>query len=157
MPYTALTSAANEAADRLEKQGYKGWISPGYRFPAAEDMPLYKPFLKQPEPETTAGRYASRAGEATGASAVPAGTALRLAKTIEMGVPAAAPTIRETLLRPIAENPGKMTAIDVAAATGAGGASQATEEAGGGPGAQGIAGMVGGFASPVAGTMLMRG
>src|SRR5690606_16767791 len=85
-PTTAETVAdVGEQAIRGLSRGIVGTVTLPYRaidwvgekitggdfLPNVEDMPLYKPFLQQPEPTTTAGRYARAAGEAVGASALP--------------------------------------------------------------------------------------
>jgi hypothetical protein len=123
--------------------------SPGIKLPAAEDMSLYRPFLKQPPAETDAGRYAGAVGEAIGSTAVPAAAIMQKAKQLETVAPAV-PGLADRFLRPIAQAPGAATAIDAASATGSGLAKQAAEDAGGGPGAQTAAALAGGIAAPVA-------
>jgi hypothetical protein len=126
-----------------------GRASPGIKLPAAEDMPLYRPFLKQPKAETDAGRYAGAVGEAIGSTAVPAAGVMQKAKQLETVAPAV-PGLADRFLRPIAQAPGAATAIDAASATGSGLAKQAAEDAGGGPGAQTAAALAGGIVTPVA-------
>lgn len=155
LPYQGLKAASDEAAERMEAQGYTGMM-PGARLPAVEEMSLYKPFLEQPEAETTAGRYAGKVGEVLGGSSIPAAGMMRAASKLPAATPAVQ-SLADRFLRPIAQRPGQATAIDVASSAGAGTAQQATEDLGGGPGAQGIAGMAGGFAAPFSVPLLARG
>src|SRR5262245_22670185 len=84
------------------------------------------PWLNQPDPETTAGRYAGAVGEAIGSTLPLTGAALTAAR----GLPAVAPAVgglREAFLRPFAEAPGKALGIDVASAAGGGALGEALD------------------------------
>jgi hypothetical protein len=144
-PYRLLKAASDEAAARMHAQGYKSIVLPDEAtLPAVEEMELYKPFLKQPEPASVAGRYARAAGEAVGASAIPGaaltGAAPRLAAMAPTTLPRA---IGQAVAAPIAARPGAAAVADVVASTGAGVAQQGAEEAGFGPPGQAVAGIVG--------------
>lgn len=119
--------------------------------PNAEDMPLYKPFLKQPEPTTQAGKYAGAAGEFVGGSAIPGGAILSKAEKLSKLAPET--TIRalgKSLGKTFAKSPGRAVAADVAASAGAGTAQKIAEEEGADPATQMLAGMVGGVSPVVA-------
>lgn len=149
----SLLTMPYEAVRYLLDQGVSipgiGSARPGFKIPPAAEMPLYKPFLQQPEPTTGLGKYTQAAGEAVGASVVPAAGLMRAASKLPQVAPAV-PALADRLLRPIAQNPGLATGLDVAAGTGSGIAKQATEEAGGGPTAQTTASILGGMATPAA-------
>lgn len=133
-----------------------GSASPGIKMPALADMDLYKPWTQQPKAETTAGRYAASAGDAVGSSAVPALGIMQKASQLKRSA-SAVPSVAERFLRPIAERPGLATGLDVASATGSGLAKQTAEEAGGGPGVQATASILGGVATPLAVMGVARG
>jgi hypothetical protein len=143
--------------------------SPGIKLPAAEDMPLYRPFLKQPEPKTAAGRFAGAAGEAVGSSVLPAMGIMGKAKQVtavspsiaqrlvganptaaEISALRAEPSLAQSFLRPIAENPGFATSIDAVSAVGSGLARQAAADANAGPLGETVASLAGGIATPMA-------
>jgi hypothetical protein len=150
LPYSALRHVLDtEGGVSIPGVGKASLGNLGVKLPAFEDMDIYKPWTKQPKAETDAGRYAGSAGEAIGASVVPAGAVMQKAKQIGTVAPAV-PTLADKVLRPIAQNPGTTTAIDVVSATGSGTAKQAAEDAGGGPGTQTGAALLGGVASPFA-------
>lgn len=111
-----------------------GSASPGIKLPAAEDMPLYRPFLKQPEPETDAGRYARAAGEVVGASVPVTGGLLSAGQRMA----AMAPTttgraIAQTIAQPYATAPGAAVVTDIVSGIGAGVGQQAAHDMGFGP------------------------
>lgn len=127
-------------------------VTGGDFLPNVEEMPLYRPFLQQPEPTTGAGRFARAAGEAVGASAIPGMALVSQAPRLA----ALAPTtttraIGQAIGAPIAAAPGRAVAADVAASTGAGLAQEAAAEGGFGPTGQTIAGLAG-AAAPLAAT-----
>lgn len=126
-----------------------GTASPGIKLPAAEDMPLYRPFLKQPEPQTAAGRFAGAAGEAVGSSALPAAGIMARARQVQQVAPSV-PSLADQFFRPIAQNPGFATGIDAASAVGSGTARQAAADANAGPLGETVASIAGGMATPVA-------
>lgn len=118
--------------------------------PEAAEMPLYKPFLQQPEPATTAGRFARSAGEAVGASAIPgAGLVSQAPRLAALAPTTTARAVGQAVGAPIAAAPGRAITADVVASTGAGLAQQAAEEGGFGTVGQTVAGLAG-AASPLA-------
>lgn len=164
-PTTAETFAdVGEQAVRGLSKGIVGMATAPYRaldwlgekvtggdfLPDAAEMPLYKPFLRQPEPATGAGRFAQAAGEAVGASAIPgAGLIAQAPRMAALAPTTTARAIGQSVGRPIAAAPGRAVAADVVASTGAGLAQQGAEEAGFGPVGQTVAGLAG-AASPLA-------
>lgn len=115
-----------------------------------EELPAYRPFLKQPEARTTAGRYAGAAGEAVGASAIPtAGMVSAAPRLAALAPTTTSRAIGQTVGRQIAASPRAAVAADVISATGAGVGQQAAADAGFGPGGQMVAGTIGGM-SPFA-------
>ena len=148
-----LVTLPYEAVRHLLDQGITipgvGSASPGIKLPAAEDMPLYRPFLKQPEPKTAAGRFAGSAGGAVGSSVLPAMGIMGKANQLSRVAPAA-PSVAERFLRPIAQNPGFATGIDAASAVGSGVARQAAADANAGPLGETVASLAGGIATPTA-------
>lgn len=139
MPYRALDWAGEK-------------ITGGDFLPNAEDMPLYRPFLEQPEAKTDAGRYAGAAAEAVGASALPVAGMVGMAPRMAALAPTTTPrAIAQSVGRQIVTNPRAAVATDIASATGAGLAQQAAEDEGFGPVGQMVAGVAGGMA-PLAAT-----
>lgn len=129
LPYRAVDWAAEK-------------ITGGQGLPDVETMPLYKPFLVQPEAKTAPGRIAQSAGEVVGASAIPMGTLLSRAEKMA----ALAPTttgnaIAQRIAAPIAESPAASVALDVASGVVGGAAEQMAEEAGASPTTQTLVGM----------------
>lgn len=119
-------------------------ITGGQGLPDVETMPLYKQFLVQPEAQTTPGRYAQKAGEVIGASAVPVGALMSQAPRLA----ALAPTttlgaLGQTVGQNIVAAPGVAVGLDIASGATGGVAEQAAKEAGYGPAVQTTAGMVG--------------
>lgn len=162
---TAMETAADvgESGIRGFNRGLAGVVTAPYRaidwlgekatgggfLPNAEDMPLYRQFLQQPEPETRAGRFSQSAGEALGGSAVPAAGIMQQAGRLSLNAPAVG-NLADRFLRPVATAPTAATAIDVAASTGAGLAQESAREAGANPLAQTAASLAGGIV-PVVG------
>ena len=125
-------------------------ITGGDFLPNVEDMPLYKPFLQQPEAATTAGRYAQSVGEAVGASAIPGAGLMSQAQRLAAMTPTTTGrAIAQAIAEPIARSPGRAVAADIAAAAGSGIGQQAAAEGGFGPVGQTIAGIAG-AAAPLA-------
>lgn len=119
-------------------------ITGGQGLPDVETMPLYKQFLDQPEARTTPGRYAAKAGEVVGASALPVATVMANAGRLA----ALAPTttmraLGQTVGQNIVAAPGAAAALDIASGTTGGIAEQGAKEAGFGSTGQTIAGMAG--------------
>src|SRR5690606_20573950 len=164
-PTTAETVAdVGEQAIRGLSRGIVGTVTLPYRaidwvgekitggdfLPNMEDMPLYKPFLQQPEAATTAGRYAQSVGEAVGASAIPGAGLMSQAQRLAAMTPTTTGrAIAQAIAEPIARSPGRAVAADIAAAAGAGIGQQAAAEGGFGTVGQTIAGIAG-AAAPLA-------
>lgn len=161
-PTTAETFAdVGEQSVRGFNKGLVGLVTAPYRaldwvgekitgrdfLPNAEEMPLYRPFLAQPAARTEAGRYAGAAGEAVGASALPAAGIVSQAPRMAALAPTTTPrAIAQDVGQRIAANPRAAVAADVASASSAGVAQQAAADEGFGPGGQMVAGVVGGMA-----------
>lgn len=121
-----------------------GSASPGIKLPAMADMPLYKPYLKPPEAETDAGRYARAAGEVIGGTLPVSGGLL----TAGSRLAAMAPTttgraMAQTIARPYAAAPGAAVASDVVASIGAGFGQEGAKDMGFGPVGQAVGGILG--------------
>lgn len=133
LPYRALDWAGEK-------------VTGGGFLPDVETMPLYKPYLVQPEAETTPGKYVRAAGEGVGAAAVPmVGVG---AKSLEAAGPVATTTlgrIGQEAVQAFRANPGAVTATDMASAATSGMAEQAAKDSGIGPAGQAVAGIVGGI------------
>lgn len=170
-PEERPTTAADVVADVGEQvvrginKGIVGFVTAPYRLidwagekitggdflPNVEEMSLYRPFLQQPEPTTTAGRYARAAGEAVGASALPTAGLVSQASRLAALAPTTTPrAIGQTIGRQIAASPRAAVAADVVSATGAGIGQQAAEDMGFGTTGQVIGGLIGGAAPLVA-------
>lgn len=119
-------------------------LTGGDFLPNAEDMPLYKPFLKQPEAKTTPGKFAHAAGEVVGSSVIPELGMLTKAQQLPAVAPSL-PGMADKVLRPYLESPGMAIGADALAATGAGAAQEAAKEGGFGPVGQTVAGVAGGL------------
>lgn len=129
----------------------------GSGLPDADQMALYKPFLHQPEAETTAGRYAGAAGEAVGATAIPAGAILGNANRLAALAPTTLPrAVGQTLGESVAARPGAAVAADVISSTGSGLSQQGAQDAGFGPVGQTIASIAGGAAPLAVGSTVAR-
>lgn len=114
--------------------------------PDFETLGLWKHYLNPSEPKTGAGRYAQRAGETVGASAIPSAGLMRAAPALA----ALAPTtttraVGQQIGQAIVAAPGTAAAVDATAAVTGGLTSQAAEDAGYGPVGQTVAGMIGGM------------
>lgn len=132
-PYRAIDWAAEK-------------ITGGQGLPDVETMPLYQPFLDQPEARTTPGRYAAKAGEAAGASAIPTTALVAKAPALAALAPTTAPrAIGQTVGQNVAAAPGTAAAVDLASAATSGLGVQAAQDMGYGPAGQAMAGMVAGI------------
>lgn len=121
-------------------------ITGGDFLPNAEDMALYKPFLKQTEAKTDLGRYAAAAGEAVGASAIPSGALISQAPRLAALTPTTAMRgVAQQVGETIARNPSAALAADAVTAAASGVGTQAAEDSGFGPTGQVVGGMIGGF------------
>lgn len=121
-------------------------ISGGGFLPDVGTMPLYRTYLNQPEAATAPGRYAQKAGEAVGASAIPSGMLLRAAPALAATQPATtSQAVAQTIGQQIARAPGTAVAVDAASAAAGGVGVQGAEDAGFGPAGQAIAGMAAGM------------
>lgn len=121
-------------------------VTGGQGLPDVETMPLWRQYLEQPEAKTTPGRYAAKAGEVVGASAVPVGAVVANAPKLAALVPTT--TMRatgQTIGQTVAAAPGTAVALDVASGVTGGLSEQAAKEAGYGPTAQTMAGIAGSF------------
>lgn len=172
-PTTAETVAdVGEQSVRGFNKGLVGLVTAPYRaldwlgekatggdfLPNAEDMPLYKPFLQQPKPATTAGKYAQSAGEAVGSSAIPtAGLVTAAPRMAALAPTSTARAVAQSVGAPIAARPGAAVAADAVASAGAGTAHQGASDAGFGPTGQLIAGIAGAAAPLAAGSAVTRG
>lgn len=126
-------------------------ITGGGFLPDVETMPLYRPFLVQPEAKTTPGRYARAAGEGVGAAAIPM-TGLA-AKAAEPAAAAASTTlgrIGQEAVQAFRANPGQVAAVDIASSATAPVAAEAAKDAGAGPTGQMLAAVAGGMVPGVA-------
>ncbi len=132
--------------------------TPGYRMPPIEELPLYKPFLDQPEPANDVGRYLRSGGEAVGGSVVPTGAILAKSEKLKKFTPPVSGELdsifpRLTPLRSLvqqtgeffARRPGTAVAADAVGAAAAGMGAQAARDAGLGPGFE----IAAGAAAPV--------
>lgn len=118
-------------------------VTGGGGLPDVETMPMYRPFLVQPDAKTTPGRYAAKVGEIMGASALPVGTLMSNAERLAVLAPTTTPrALGQVIGQNIVAAPGTAVALDLASATTGGIAEQATKEAGYGPGMQTAAGML---------------
>lgn len=119
-------------------------ITGGQGLPDVETMPLYKPFLVQPEAKTTPGRYAGKVGEVIGSSAVPVAGVMSQAPRLAALTPnTTARALGQTTGQNIVAAPGMAVALDIASGATGGVAEQAALEGGYGPAVQTAAGMVG--------------
>lgn len=144
-----VVTAPYEGARYLLDKGISipgiGTASPGIKLPPAAEMPLYKPFLQQPDAKTTAGRYASAAGEGIGASVVPSGVILGNAPKLATLAPTTVPrAFGQSLGEMVASNPNAAVAADVVSSMGSGIGQEIGKDAGFGPGGQMLAGVAGG-------------
>lgn len=122
-------------------------ITGGDFLPNVEEMPWYKPFLQQPEPKTTAGKFAGASGEVLGSSVIPSGTLLGKAEQLSKLTPTTtARALGQSIGEQIASNPGRAVAADAIASVGAGVGQESAKEMGFGPGGQMIGGMAGAMA-----------
>lgn len=119
-------------------------VTGGQGLPDVETMPLYRPFLVQPEAKTTPGRYAGKVGEIIGASALPvAGVMSQASRLAAMTPTTTARALGQSVGSNIVAAPGAAVGLDIASAATGGIAEQAAQEAGYGPTVQTAAGMVG--------------
>jgi hypothetical protein len=119
-------------------------ITGGQGLPDVETMPLWKQYLDQPDARTTPGRYAAKAGEVIGSSAVPVGAVMSQAPRLAAMVPTTTMgALGQTIGQNITAGPGAALALDVASGVSGGVAEQGAKEAGYGPAAQTAAGMIG--------------
>lgn len=137
-PYRAIDWAAEK-------------ITGGQGLPDVETMPLYKPYLVQPEAQTAPGRYAAKAGEGVGASVLPQMALTKAAPALAAMTPTTTTqAMAQTIGANVARAPGAAAAMDIGSAAAGGVGVQAAEDAGYGPGVQAIAGMAAGMVPGVA-------
>lgn len=144
----------------------------GVKLPTAKDMPLYKPFLDQPEPANDVGRYLRAGGEGVGGSVIPTGTILANAQKLKNLTPIIegtgehlpASNALKGLVQQVggffARKPGTAVMADVAGASAAGVGMQAARDAELGPGfeiAAGAAAPLVAVGGPVAAVRTARG
>lgn len=150
-PYWIPQKLNEAAANYVEKQGLRNPYSlENYRMPPMEEMPLYKPvmepFVRQPEPQGTAEKFAAATGEAIGSAAVPE---LGLFSKAEKLAKVAPTTVPRQMARDIGERflerPKTALATDTAAAAASGVGAEAAREAELGPGFE----VAAGFAAPM--------
>jgi hypothetical protein len=135
----------------LTKLAYDSTIGAvtGHEYPARRDF--LDDYLKRgDEPERAVGRYANQAGQAVGASVVPAVGFAARAPAIVRSYQAAAPTtaagrVVQEAATHAAAAPGAAVALDVVSNASGGVAQQGAQDAGFGPTGQMIAGIVGGM------------
>jgi len=123
-----------------------GTASPGIKMTPAEDLPMWRPFLKHPEAQTDAGRYARAAGEVVGASTIPSGMLLGTANRAAGPAANTVDRVLQTMRQPYAAAPGSALAADVVSGTAAGLGQEGAKEAGFGPAGQATIGMITGAA-----------
>lgn len=127
--------------------------------PDVDQMSMYKPYFgDSPTPTTEAGRYAKSAGEAVGASALPAGAVLGNAQRMAALAPTTLPrAIGQSIAAPVAARPGAAIGADVIASSGSGIAQEAAKDAGFGPVGQTVASVAGGVTPLAVGATIGRG
>lgn len=135
-----------------------GSASPGIKVPPVEENmylgPLVKPYLNQPEAETTAGRYAGAIGEQLGYAALPSAGLLSAGQRMAAMAPTGlARAVGQTVAAPYAATPGAAVVADALASAGAGVGQQAAKDMGFGDTGQ----MVGGLAGSVGPLMAHAG
>lgn len=123
-------------------------LTGGDFLPNAEDMPAYRPYLKDsPEPVGDTNKLIKSAGEVVGSSAIPSGVILNKAeKWSKLAPETLTRAVKQSIGQTVARAPGAAVAADVVAGAGAGVAQKAAEEEGAGPGWQMLAGFAGGVA-----------
>lgn len=126
-------------------------LTGGDFLPNVEDMSLWKPYLQQPTPKTTAGKYAGAAGEAVGASAIPTGVVLGQAPKLAALAPTTVPrAFGQSIGQVAATSPGAVVAADIASSVGSGLAQEGAQRQGFGPVGQTVAGVAGALAPTTA-------
>ena len=137
LPYRALDWATEK-------------VTGGGGLPDVETMPLYRPFLEQPDAKSTPGKYVGKAAEAVGAAAVPvAGMMSRAAQPARQATTTLGGIVEDAAAFTRA-NPGQALALDAAGSASSGVAAQAADDAGYGPTGQVLAAMAGGMVPGVA-------
>lgn len=125
-------------------------VTGGGGLPDVETMPLYRPFLEQPDAKSTPGRYVGKAAEAVGAATVPvAGMMMKAAQPAKQAATTMGSIVEDAVAFARA-NPGQALALDAAGSASSGVAAQAAEDAGAGPTGQVLAAIAGGMAPGVA-------
>ena len=153
LPYNVARGAAWLAGYELpEPKPIAGAFNPGgavSRAVADVANPVLPEFMQggvERPPQTTVGRYLRSAGEAIGASAIPAGATISNAQRLAALAPTTIPralgrTVGEQIVQ---QGPRAAAVADVTAATAGGIAQQAAHDAELGPGWEALAGVIGG-------------